>query len=438
MRHLLLRGRMLLLALPAIAACIHGHGEPVPTKAAIRGDGTMLVDDKPFFPVGIHTEQLESIPVIAEAGFNLASGSGEWTAEHYASANEHGLLVLGGHYVWATFASFRTGGGIKLKPSEEAGMQNVIAHARDQSWRMPLDTLAAFDHLPGVIGWRINEEPEAKLVEYMEYGYELFKSHSPQHIVATLSCDRRWYHAFRNTADVLIANSFPYRGNHRSRQPLMDTYDGVRQGIEGMDGKPVWVMPQLYPPSYWSLNPADEMSTQDMRLQSYVGLIAGAKGVIMYDYGMFGRVRERNEEGSAAFKPADEAVMKQRWDSLKTVVAELKELGPIICDGRLTEELYVRWVKPGPNGPGPQMTRELDLYGTKYLIVTNLLEVPIKGRVYGINAGNSRAYDTRVWLGEGDLSVEELKPGEPEITVGPRGTGVFVLERRPILPKSVE
>jgi hypothetical protein len=61
-----------------------------------------------------------------------------------------------------------------------------------------------------------------------------------------------------------------------------------------------------------------------------------------------------------------------------------------------------------------------------------LLDVPIKGKVLGINGGNRRAYNASVFLGQTDLSVTQPQPGESCITVGPRGAGVFLFERRPI------
>ncbi len=417
---------LLLLSTGAIA-------EQAATLATFCGDGTLVVDGQPVFPIGMHTEELESIERIAGAGFNLVSGSGEWGEQHYAASEQEGLLVLGGHYVWATFASFRSGGGIDLRPSEAAGVQNVIRHARDQSRRLPLETLAAFDHLPGVIGWRTNEEPEAKLVESLEYAYEVFKSHSPGHIVATLSCDPRWFHLFRNTADVLIVDNYPFRGNRGAKRSLLETYEWISHAKDVMGGKPVWLMSQLIPPSYWSLDPADELSLQDMRLQSYLGLIAGAKGIIMYNYEMFMQVRERDADGDARLRPAGEDLLRRRWSAVRALVEELKALAPIICGGRLSSDLEIRWLQPGAQGPGPQMTRELDHYGRKYLLIANPLDVPIEGRVFGINGGNRRAFDAGVFCGDRDLSVRTETPGEPTITVGPRGTGTFVLTRRPVV-----
>lgn len=409
-----------------------GADDGVAMRAMIRADGTLVVDDRAVFPVGMHTEDVESIARISEAGFNLVSGTGSWTEEHYVAAAEQDLLILGGHYVWATFASFREGGGIDLKPSGEEGLHNVLGHGRNWAWQMPLDTLGAHDARPGVIGWRTNEEPKAKLVEYMEYAYEIFKSNSPEHLVVSLSCDPRWFHAFRNTADVLVIDNYPYRGDATPKRAVLETYEWVRRGVEAMEGKAVWVMPQLIPPSRWSVEPEDELTLRQMRLQCYAGLIGGAKGVIMYDHHSFSRVWERNEEGRRIDRPAGEERMARRWRDVTALAGELSELGPMLCEARPTQELEIRWLQPGAYGPGPQMVRELDLYGAKYLLVVNVLNVPLRGTVLGINGGNRRAYDASVWLGEDDLSVSAETPGEPTVTVAPQGAGVVKLTRRAV------
>lgn len=70
----------------------------VATRAAIRSDGTLLVDGKPVFPVGARTESATDIQLIAETGFNLVMGSGEWDEEHYAEAEKQGLLIFAAAY----------------------------------------------------------------------------------------------------------------------------------------------------------------------------------------------------------------------------------------------------------------------------------------------------------------------------------------------------
>jgi hypothetical protein len=400
---------------------------PQALRAAIRADGALLVNDKPVFPIGMRTEMLDSIRPIAQGGFNLVLGSGEWGPDHYRAAAENKLLVLGGFYEWATFASFRGRGGLDLRPSEEAGLQTVLRQARDQKHRTIAEALSAFDGLPNVIGWNINEEPEAKLSEAVEYGYEIFKSYNPRHLVACLSCDPRWFHHWKNAADVLIVDNYPFRGRSPNKRSLLETYEQVRDAAEAMKGKAVWLMPQLLTPSQWSGHPEDDISLSDMRLQNYCGLIAGAKGIIMYHWHALPIAYQGNRK-----IPVSQEVFQRRWSAVKSVVGELSQLGPVICDGRPTRDLEISWIEPGAQGPGPQLTRELDYYGTKYLLVANLSDVAIKGKVLGINGGNRRAYNAGVFLGRADLSVTQPQPGESHITVGPRGAGVFQFERRPI------
>ncbi len=399
------------------------------TRAAIRADGTLMLNDKPVFPVGIRTEMLDSLKPIAEAGANLVLGSGEWGPAHYKTAQENNLFVLGGFYEWATFASFRTeGAGINLRTTEEAGIQTVLKEARDQGGRRLLDALAEFDGLPPVIGWNTNEEPEAKLTEVAEYGYEIFKSYNPRHIVVALSDAPRWFHLWKNTADVLIVDNYPFRGeNPRNKRPLLETCEYIRDACEAMQGKAVWLMPQLIAPSYWSQNPEDEISLGDMRLQNYLGLIGGAKGIVMFHWGSLLYAYQ-----SGGKVPVSADVFARRLEIVSSVVKEMRALSAVICDGRPTRDLELVWIEPGAQGPGPQMTRELDYYGTKYLLVSNVLDVPIQGKVFGINGGNRRGYNASVFLGQGDISVTQIQPGESLITIGPRGSGVLVFERRPI------
>ena len=219
-----------------------------------------------------------------------------------------------------------------------------LRQARDQKRHTISEALSAFDGLPNVIGWNINEEPEAKLSEAVEYGYEIFKSYNPRHLVASLSCDPRWFHHWKNTADVLIVDNYPFRGQSPNKRSLnvfaasagraaglkagrlaglcgkntLETYEQVRDAAEAMRGKAVWLMPQLLTPSQWSRHPEDDISLGDMRLQNYCGLIAGAKGIIMYHWHSLPIAYQ----GSRKI-PVGQETFQRRWSSVKAVVAEM-------------------------------------------------------------------------------------------------------------------
>jgi len=404
------------------------------TNAGFRGDGTLVVDGKGVFPVGVRSEKLNSIGPIAGAGFNLILGSGEWGVDHYRSAEKQGLLILAGHHVWLTFRG--AGKGINLAAREEALLKSVMRHAKDQSGRTIHQALAAFDGLPGVIGWCISDEPEGKLHEVAEAGYEIFKSNSPSHLVAQISPDPHWFAMFRTAADVLIVDHYPFRGrgSKKDRRNVLDTHERIKQAVADLGGKPVWLMPQLYPPSYWSCLPGEDLTLRDLRLASYAGLIAGAKGIVMYHWDVLPFAWTRDEKGSRTRIEVSRTVYDRRVADVTAAVKELKSLGPIIVEGRPATDISIRWVAPGANGPGPQMCRVWDYAGKRYLAAINLLDVPIEGQVFGINANvNYRAYTAEVFLGEADVTVApDERPGEFTFRVAPRGAGVLVLTRKPI------
>ncbi|MCC6683156.1 MAG: hypothetical protein IT445_19845 [Phycisphaeraceae bacterium] len=403
------------------------------TLSSIRADGVLMVDSEPVFPIGLRTEKLDSLDRIADAGFNLVLGSGEWRPDHYKKAADRKLLILGGHYEWATFASYRNNNGIDLTLEEKAALQNVQRVARDQGGRTQREVLTEFDPLPGVIGWNTNEEPEAKLIELSEYAYEIFKSHNPRHIVASLASGEtaRWFHLFDRTCDVLIVDVYPFTGLGRRHGSLLETYTRVKKAVDELDGKPVWLMSQMIPPSYWSRNPEDDISLRDTRLQHYLGLIAGAKGVIMYQWATL--LEAYGPEGTAV---VGQQVFDKRWRVVSQMVEELHELGPLVVEGRVTDDLEFRWISPGKDGSGPQLIRELDVKGRKYVFVANILDQPIEAIVYGINGGNRDGYTGDVHLGGSNLQIGPVSkydaPAVAVITVGPRGCGVFAFDRIPL------
>ncbi|MCK5794440.1 MAG: hypothetical protein KAH12_07025 [Anaerolineales bacterium] len=340
----------------------------VATKAMIRGDGTLLVDGKSIFPTGVRTESISDIKIIADCGFNLVEGSGEWGPEHYAEARKHNLLILAGHYVWATFRGAKPGvdpliiDGAWGKDRE--GIKNLLKHAKDQSNRTILDALEQFDHLPGVIGWKIAEEPKGFLCQVVDRGYEVFKSYSPNHIM-TIQHDRNeWFANFQYGCDVLELDVYTLRGDSypaRRATSLFEVYERVKRAQNVMNGQPVWFVGQVQPPSYWKpFNTEEELSLRDYRLQNYLAYIAGAKGLIYYHWSMMHKAGPRDKDGK--YKIISEDTYNKRIEIIKQTVQETKRLAPILCNGnkKPVSDLYIRWTHPGKNGPGAQLTNVIE------------------------------------------------------------------------------
>ena len=392
---------LLLASAFAIAAMAAGaaHGE-APLRAAIRGDGTLLVNGKPVFPIGVRTEKIGHLRQIADAGFNLVMGSGEWGLAHYREAHRRKLMIFAGHYVWASFSG--TAKDFNLRARNDALVRNMLTRAKDQSGRTLGQALRQFDHLPGIIGWKTGDEPEAKLTELVEAAYEIIKSHNPSRVVGPITCDRQWLRNLRNGADVLILDNYPLRGSYKKKYltSINETYLRMARTVKAMQGKAAWYMPPMYPYSYWSNRPKEDFTLRDTRLTVYAGLIAGAKGIVFYHWGLMDKAWMRDKTGDRKRITVGEKVVARRLGIMKSLAGELRQMGPMICDGRPNDEPDIRWIAPGANGPGPQLTRVIEYDGKQHLLVMNLLDVPIKAMVFCPNPAHYfRAYDAAFFVG---------------------------------------
>ena len=417
------------LALCLVLATATFAADP-PTKAHLRADGTLMVNGESVFPLGIASATLrgENCAVLADVGFNIVMNGGDCEDAFFGAAHAAGLLALAPHYNWATFA--RKSEMLDLDAHEERGFNLVFQYA-DQVGRTIEQNLAGWDHLPGVMGWYIAEEPKAAYSESMEFMYEVIRSRSPAHLVVVVSAEPVWYHHFARACDVLMVDVFPYRPGDRA-QPEVTTYEVARAARAAVPGKAVWVMGQggkMW--KNWS-EPFPTLELAQFRNQAYLALIAGAKGYFVYSAATVGH-----------FGALDDVRAKAQWEKLRAVLSELKRLSPAVCDGRESDAVRLNWQMPGGKGV-PPLTRVLDYYGDQYVLVANLGSSVARIQVLGTNYGLPAAYDAAVLNNKAALRVEgdaagrtietvnESKAGRfPVLVIEPGHAGAFKLTRRP-------
>ncbi len=431
----------ILCLLLGISACFSyttssARADDAPNRAFIRGDGTLMIDGQPIFPIGIYTASIhgETNAEMARLGFNMVTTGGDASDQYFKSASDAELYILAPHYIWATFRADNK--DVDLNKHEKAGFDLAFTY-KNQTPQTIIESLERWDNLPGVIGWYLAEEPKAAYSEPLEFMHELVKSRTPGHITTMVSAEKVWYHHFRNATDVLMVDVYPYRPGDRA-QPEIYTYDHVKHAVEAMDGKPVWLMAQggcMW--KKWENVPP--MTLANYRNQAYLGLIAGAKGYIMFSHPTVSH-----------FEKLDKKTEAQQWQKIETVVSELKKLSPILCDGRVSDEVRVVWKNENGKGQNP-LTRLLAYDGRFYLLVSNIGTTPVKAQILGTNYGYPNAFEAKVFTGSAGIRVLGLQTGDatqtvneaqkmefPTIVVEPDTSGVFEITRRPApLPSSL-
>lgn len=394
----------------------------------LREDGTLLINGKPVFPVGIRIEgEGKEHARLAGIGFNMLLGSGAVaTPDFYREAARNKLWVIAGHYDWASFTTLSRGNkhGVDLYAGDVVGLRKAFGYV-NQAGQSPLEALEAVDSFPSVFAWNTCEEPLPKFVEPLNAMYEVFKANSPDHLVITLLTHPDGFSALKHAGDLAMVDVYPYRG--KASLPPILSYEYVKRAIRET-GKPVWLMPQLYHPSYFSGVPGEDLTLRQMRQAAYLGLIAGAKGIVLYSYYAY-EMRLGKDE-----RPL-EPLLAERWERLRALVSELTKLGPVICDGRPVE-MPVQWAGSDGTALGLAPTRALEYYGKTYLMVANVSGQTVTGSLRNPSRVNPNGYELSVFAGARDVGVTQA-PGPDEratVTLAPNGQGVVLLTRRALLP----
>ena len=162
------------------------------------------------------------------------------------------------------------------------------------------------------------------------------------------------------------------------------------------------------------------------------------KGIIFYTWEELPLTWVKGEDG----KRKKQLLPKEKYDEMKemmkTLVAELKVLENVLCDGRPSREVFVNWLAPGTRGPGSQRIRILDYYGKQYLILHNPLDEPITGVALGPDlhhANYANTYVGKVITGESDITLTKHPKGMVQFTIAPQGNGVIELTRTNLMER---
>ncbi len=290
---------------------------PTVGDVKVVGDKCVLVDGKPFFPIGLYSAgDPKDFPMIAEAGFNLVhtyawegKRSNDTGQAWLDAAHEHGLMALVGLY----------------RPDVKA-MDFTASEKRVEKFR---------DH-PALLAWHTMDEPswdkEGDMgKDYMPAAYKLVKKLDPDHPVTAVVCHFGDPALFNDALDVVQADYYavpPIPASWYSGTGFNGVRLFVQKSREASEGqKPFWYVGQIFDfsvskeksnevPDEWKRLPTGD----ELRCMTYSAVAGGARGILYWSLSRLIR-DEWNRTLLGRVK---------LWDELKSVVAELNQLMPVL------------------------------------------------------------------------------------------------------------
>lgn len=373
---------------------------PTGTHEVVAEPDRMLIDGKPFFPRGFMGGNPTAYEPVAKAGYNV----GMTFSDTVESATKFldGCQALGMHVITGLPDKYVT-------TQDTEGLRQAIRKVRNH---------------PALLGYYFPDEPSpsrpGSSPEDFAACYKVMREEDPYHPVMTTLCEPELSDEYENCLDILLYDPYPVV---KTPRPLTMVSDWLLRGRELTGNrKPIWLVPQTFggdviqncPASYSWLTPSPEQE----RAMIYLGLAAGASGLLPYCYHVYtGYDPALKDQGKwpwllGGYLPEKQPAL---WGSLVAIGKELELLSPALCrPSRCWSEqgLFLREMPPSEKGPG-------------YLIAVNPSEqkpieavVKLHTRLLGL---------AKLEYIDRSISSARMAGGDVTLSLQPMQVGIYLL-----------
>ena len=328
--------------------------EATENVVTMRDDGFVLVDGKPFFPIGLYAVWKrefngnnidKAFKDLKAAGFNFA---------HTYNASRN-----------ADFAEF-------LNTADKYGFKLWITPGSDM-----INNIIRERHHPSILAWYIGDDTHTYFSpEDVRRNHDICHSLDNAHLTTqadgTGPRGASHYEAFIESTDSFMPEIYPVREDKPDAKEVPTVIRDMKTIFDDLsrNGSPVktiWAIIQHFDGWGWKRFP----SFDELRAMSYLSIIHGAHGITWYTYGGY------NQNHGVTSTP-------EHWREITTVAGELSSIHDQLCSRHAKEQPAVT-ILEGPKTDGldyPSVTCLLkDNDGPKILLACNSSTGDVKAAI---------------------------------------------------------
>lgn len=278
--------------------------EPTPSPCkAIDGCGRLIVDGKPYLPLGMYFENWDplvksNLDVFAQSPFNTIIPYSFPDRKAMDLCAERGIRVM---YNANVYYGTRWALGQVASEAEETGWIERKA--------------ADFRSHPALLGWYINDEFALNMLDRLDRRYELMRRLDPEHPTWGVFMNPSFAKYFGANLDVLGVDPYPVaQQGDKPQVDLIRCATEPRDAIAAFGGKrPLWSVIQAFD---WKMYCPTAKNTRaptetDLRAMTWLEIASGANGIF---YLAFTSLSYEGNGNNFA----------QTWNRLKRVAGEVK------------------------------------------------------------------------------------------------------------------
>lgn len=272
-------------------------------KCTIDPQRRLLVDGKPFFPIGMYWSGIneKDMALYAQSKFNCLMPYGSPKKEQMDLAQKHGLKVIYSVKDWYM--------GIPQCPKE-------IKTAADEE-RWVRTRVKEFRDHPALLAWYLNDELPESFMPRLEAHQRWVSEDDPNHPTWVVLYQFREVGAYLKSFDVIGTDPYPI-----GRKPVSMAGDWTAETMRQVEGtRAVWQVPQVFNWGNYAHAPDEKKKGRtptfdEMRSMTWQCVAEGATGLVFYSWFDI----KRNAD-----VPFD-----TQWDYLKRIAAEVDRMAPAL------------------------------------------------------------------------------------------------------------
>lgn len=250
---------------------------------------SLLVEGKPFFPLGLYWLQAKDLEEVGRLHFNAG--------DYFYKLREPQIAAL-------MDEAARSGVRILLE------LTPFIRGQAEPDYPAIAATIERYRRHPALLAWYIVDEPADAKVDagQLEEVYRQLRQSDPYHPVYLVNNRPRSYRSYAEASDILAIDVYPVPDH-----PLTRVREYMQQARWATLGrKPVWLVAQAFGGvEHWGRPP----TPAELRNMVFQGLVQGASGLLFYRY---------CQAGEQQIQPP------ALWREMRLLAAELAPLGPVL------------------------------------------------------------------------------------------------------------
>ncbi|MBQ9454992.1 MAG: hypothetical protein IJU53_04915 [Thermoguttaceae bacterium] len=310
-------------------------------KSFIDPQRRLIVDGKPFFPLGLYFGGVthEDVLNLADSPFNCIMPYHPISRETLDDLYAHGISVI--YSVKDLYE------GLQCQ-SDEEGREKTIKRINELK-----------DH-PGIIAWYINDELPLSMLEQLSGHRDLCEELDPGRPTWVVLYQVEQIRDYLPTFDVIGTDPYPISG-----KPASTAYKWAKMTCDGGFGlRPCWQVPQLFNWANYRKNDKNARTPtyDEIRAMTWMNLAGGATGIIGYSY--FDMPRNFSNENPTP--EAKKESFDRSWAMIKKVGEEIKKYESVFLTGETIDPI------PFNEGSDAEIvSRTYALDGTIWLLTVN-------------------------------------------------------------------